>query len=186
MKTSLFTTGISAFAILASAWVASINAMNVPAPSTTATRPVKKAQAILWPTQGNTAQGKVSFTVVEGGVKIIADVDDLTPGKHGFHIHEHGDCSAPDASSAGGHFNPTGSKHGSPDSSERHAGDLGNLVADNNGHAHYERIDTVITLDGPHSIIGRSIIIHEKEDDFKTQPAGNAGARVACGIIERQ
>lgn len=145
---------------------------------------VTKARAFLTPTKGNQTQGLVTFTAVNGGVKIVADIDHLTPGKHGFHIHEFGDCSAPDGSSAGGHFNPSGSKHGAPDGLERHAGDLGNLVADDKGHAHYERIDTVIELIGPNTIIGRSVIVHSMPDDFITQPTGNAGGRVACGVIE--
>lgn len=143
-----------------------------------------KAKAKLYPTKGNQARGEVTFTTVPGGVLIIADIEGLAPGKHGFHIHEFGDCSAPDASSAGGHFDPTHSRHGSPDAKERHVGDLGNIVADRKGTAHYERIDKIIALDGKDTIIGRSVIVHEKEDDFKTQPAGNSGTRQACGVIE--
>lgn len=146
--------------------------------------PVKKAVASLRPTQGNKAQGTVTFTAVDGGVLVVADVDNLEPGKHGFHIHEFGDCSSPDGASAGSHFNPGGKKHGGPDHAERHAGDLGNIVADEKGHAHYERVDKVIKLDGPDTIVGRSVIVHANEDDFKSQPTGNAGGRLACGVIE--
>jgi len=144
----------------------------------------KKAVAVLHPTKDNRAMGYVTFTEVPGGVRIVADVESLQPGQHGFHIHEFGDCSAPDGSSAGGHFNPTKTQHGSPDTVDRHAGDLGNIVADVKGHAHYDRVDTVIKLDGPDTIIGRSVIVHANADDFKTQPTGNAGGRVACGVIE--
>lgn len=144
----------------------------------------KEARAVLNPTKGNRAQGYVTFKQVEGGVLIVADVDYLEPGKHGFHIHEYGDCSAPDGSSAGGHFNPKNTKHGAPDAVERHVGDLGNLAADGKGHAHYERVDTVISLEGPDSIIGRSVIVHANADDYHTQPTGNAGGRIACGVIE--
>lgn len=144
---------------------------------------VKSAKAILSPTKGNSVKGQVTFTAVEGGVKIVANVEGLTPGSHGFHIHEFGDCTAPDGSSAGAHFNPTNKKHGGPDDKERHVGDLGNIIADAQGKAHYERIDKVISLDGKDRILGRSIIIHEKADDFKTQPAGDAGSRQACGVI---
>ena len=144
---------------------------------------ITNAFAKINPTQGNKAHGKVTFIVVEEGVKVVADIDDVPPGKHGFHIHEKGDCSAPDASSAGGHFDPTKKQHGSPDSADRHVGDLGNAVADAKGHVHYERIDKVIKLNGPESIIGRAVILHEKEDDFKTQPTGNAGSRIGCGVI---
>lgn len=143
-----------------------------------------KDSCILNPTKGNKVEGLVTFTKVEGGVKIVAIVNNLTPGSHGFHIHEFGDCSAPDGSSAGGHFNPKKTQHGSPEALERHVGDLGNLVADKFGVAHYERIDKLIQLDGPDTIIGRSVVVHDNADDFKTQPTGNAGGRVACGVIE--
>lgn len=146
--------------------------------------PVTKAVAILHPTEGNKVQGVVTFTAVEGGVLVVADVSNLTPGKHGFHVHEHGDCSAHDASSAGGHFNPTKSKHGGPDSAERHVGDLGNLEADKDGKAHYSRVDKLLTLSGPDSIVTRSVVVHADEDDLTTQPTGNSGPRIACGVIE--
>ena len=144
---------------------------------------VAKAVAMLSPTKGNTVAGLVTFTKVASGVKIVADVTGLTPGKHGFHIHEFGDCSAPDGTSAGGHFNPSHMEHGAPNVSMHHVGDFGNLEADEAGKAHYERVDTVISLEGADSIIGRAVIVHEKVDDLKTQPTGNAGARVACGAI---
>lgn len=146
---------------------------------------VRTATAHLHPTRGSKVEGIVTFTMVPGGVRIIADVDHLTPGKHGFHIHEFGDCSAPDGSSAGGHFNPTGAKHGAPDALDRHVGDLGNLVADKDGHAHFEVVDKIISLNGPHTIVGRSVIVHALPDDYVSQPAGNAGGRVACGIIDK-
>jgi len=144
---------------------------------------VTKAVAVLSPTKSNSVSGVVTFTKVEGGVKIVADVTGLTPGSHGFHIHEFGDCSAADGASAGGHFNPHHMQHGAPDSEMRHAGDFGNLEADATGKAHYERVDTVISLEGADSIIGHAVIVHAKADDLKTQPTGNAGARVACGVI---
>lgn len=143
----------------------------------------KKAVAILNPTRGNNVTGIVNFEVVEGGVRITATVDGLTPGKHGFHIHEYGDCSAPDGASAGGHFNPSRKKHGGPDHLERHVGDLGNIVADETGHATYDRLDSIISLKGPDTIAGRSIVVHSLPDDYKTQPTGNSGGRVACGVI---
>lgn len=141
------------------------------------------AIAVIHPTEGNKVQGTVRFTTVPGGTKIVAEVSNLTPGKHGFHVHEFGDCSAHDASSAGGHFNPTKTKHGGPDSAERHMGDLGNLDADKDGHAHYERIDDMITLSGPNSIIGKSVVVHADEDDFVSQPTGNSGPRIGCGAV---
>lgn len=141
------------------------------------------AKAVLTPTKDSNVRGVVTFTPVKEGIRIVADIEELTPGKHGFHIHEKGDCSAPDASSAGSHYNPMHAKHGSPDSEERHIGDLGNIEADSRGHAHYDRVDFVITLSGENSIIGKSVIVHSDGDDFKTQPTGNAGGREACGVI---
>jgi Cu-Zn family superoxide dismutase len=143
-----------------------------------------KAVCELKPTKGNKVSGVVKFIQRKGYVTVRAHVTGLTPGKHGFHIHESGDCSAPDASSAKGHFNPAKHDHGGPTAKVRHAGDLGNLKANDKGVAHYERDDAMITLSGKDNILGKSIIVHEKEDDYKTQPTGNAGARVACGKIE--
>ena len=144
---------------------------------------ITRAVAVLSPTKGNSVSGLVTFTKVEGGVKIVADVTGLTPGNHGFHVHEFGDCSAADATSAGGHFNPHHMQHGAPDAARRHAGDFGNLEADASGKVHYEHVDTTISLEGADSIIGHAVIVHEKADDLKSQPTGNAGARVACGVI---
>ena len=107
----------------------------------------------------------------------------LTPGNHGFHVHEFGNISSDDGSSAGGHFNPMGMPHSAPLNSMRHIGDMGNITADTNGTTHLEYIDHVMKLDGPFSIIGRSIIVHAKEDDLKTQPTGNEGARIGCGVV---
>jgi len=144
---------------------------------------ITRAVAVLSPTEGNGVSGIVTFTRVDGGVRIVAHVEGLTPGKHGFHIHEYGDCSSPDGTSAGGHFNPGGNRHGAPDDNNHHMGDIGNIVADSGGVAHLEWIDPHMTMDGPNSIIGRGVIVHANEDDLKTQPTGNAGARVACGVI---
>jgi Cu-Zn family superoxide dismutase len=147
----------------------------------------KKDRAIaeLNPTQGNKAHGTVTFTQVNGGIRVVADIYDLTPGAHGFHMHEKGDCSAPDAGSAGGHFNPAGMPHGGPQSVRRHAGDFGNLVADSSGHAHIKFVEPLLTFQGPSTIIGRALIVHEKADDLITQPTGNSGARVACGVVQK-
>ncbi len=144
---------------------------------------VTKAIAVLQPTKGTSVKGTVTFEAVEDGIHVVADVTGLTPGKHGFHIHEFGDCSAPDASSAGGHFNPDVTAHGPPDEKPRHAGDMGNLVADKDGHATLDYVDHVMVFSGEKSILGHAVIVHEKEDDLKSQPTGNAGARVACGVI---
>ncbi|MFI0435848.1 MAG: superoxide dismutase family protein [Parachlamydiaceae bacterium] len=147
-------------------------------------RVIRKAVAKITPYQDHQVSGIVTFTKVSSGIKIIADVQGLPPGKHGFHVHEHGDCSGTDGMKAGGHFNPTNHKHGGPDSPERHVGDFGNLEADEKGRAYYERIDTLISFEGPNSILERSIIIHADPDDFVTQPTGNSGARIACAKIK--
>ena len=147
------------------------------------TEPVTSAVAVLHPADGDSVRGIVRFTLVEGGVRVVADVQNLSPGEHGFHVHEFGDLSAGDLTSAGGHFAPLGKNHGAPADDERHAGDLGNIAVDPEGVAHYERVDTVLRLDGPRSIIGRAVIIHAQADDFQTQPTGAAGARRAGGVI---
>ena len=141
--------------------------------------------AKIEPTQGNTCHGRVLFLMEkDGSVKVTADLDGLTPNaQHAIHIHEVGDCSAPDAMSAKGHFNPEARPHGLPPAEDRHAGDLGNLTADGSGHAHYEITVTNITLTGTHNpIYGRAVIVHARPDDGG-QPTGNAGARLGCGVI---
>ncbi|HEX8280225.1 MAG TPA: superoxide dismutase family protein [Chthoniobacterales bacterium] len=144
----------------------------------------QKAVAVLAPTQGSKVMGTVAFTKTADGVKVVADVSGLTPGKHGFHIHEFGDCSDPKADSAGGHFNPNKHQHGGPDAPQRHAGDFGNIEADASGKAHFEVTDKALSMgDDDDSIIGHAVIVHEKDDDLKTQPTGNAGGRLACGVI---
>ena len=163
-----------------------------PAPSAVATPPPTSflgagptaASAELNPTQGNSVRGKVSFVKVSNGIRVVADVTGLTPGKHGFHIHEKGDCSAPDGNSAGGHFNPYSMPHAALHADQRHVGDFGNIVADKSGNAHADFIDVRISFDGLASILGRGVIVHANPDDLVTQPTGNAGARVACGAIQ--
>jgi len=142
-----------------------------------------KAIAVLNPTEGNTVQGVVSFTKTDKGIHIQAGIEGLAPGLHGFHIHEYGDCSSPDAASAGGHFNPGKMPHGAPNAEKHHAGDLGNIGADGAGAARLEVVAKGISFDGADSIIGRAMIVHASPDDFTTQPTGNAGARIACGVI---
>jgi Cu-Zn family superoxide dismutase len=144
---------------------------------------ITRAVAMLYPADSSNVHGLVTFTQVPEGVEVVAVVQGLTPGEHGFHIHQYGDCSALDASSAGGHFNPENKPHGAPTDTLRHVGDLGNLMADEQGLAHLEWTDTMLTFSGPHSIIGRAVVVHANADDLKTQPTGNAGARVACGVI---
>jgi len=145
---------------------------------------VKSAFCTVSPTQGNKVSGTVVFTKVNGGIKIVADIQGLSKGKHGFHIHEFGDCSAPDATSAGNHFNPMAKNHGSPMDAMRHDGDMGNIEANDSGKGHLEYVDKSISLEGSNSIVGKSVVVHQDEDDLTSQPSGNAGARVACGVIE--
>lgn len=144
---------------------------------------VMKAVCVMNPTVGNTVSGTITFAQTDKGVRVVVEVQGLTKGKHGFHIHEFGDCSAPDGTSAGGHFNPEGKTHGAPMDMSRHAGDMGNIEADDSGKAHLDYVDPMMSLNGANSIIGRSVILHKNEDDMKTQPTGNAGARIACGVI---
>jgi superoxide dismutase, Cu-Zn family len=155
----------------------------MPAMGTTEAKQVHPAVCVLYPTQGNEVSGKVTFTQVNDGVKVVIDLKGLSKGKHGIHIHECGDCTAPDASSAGGHYNPAMKSHGAPMDATRHAGDMGNIEADATGNAHLEYVDKTISLSGDESIIGRSVVVHKGEDDLKTQPSGNSGPRVACGVI---
>jgi len=145
-----------------------------------------KAVAVLHPTAGNKVSGTVTFTEVADGVQVRAEITGLTPGNHGFHVHEFGDCSAADASSAGAHFNPTNNPHAGPDAPERHVGDMGNVEADASGKATLEYVDHQISLtNDQRSVIGRSVVVHAKADDLKSQPSGDSGARVACGVIGR-
>ena len=139
-----------------------------------------KAIAVLSSASGSKVTGTVTFTKSSDGVKIVADVSGLTPGKHGFHVHEFGDCSAPDATTAGAHFNPTNDPHAGHDADKRHMGDLGNLEADASGKARLDLTDKKMKLS---AVIGKAVIVHEKADDLKTQPTGDAGGRVACGVI---
>lgn len=141
------------------------------------------AMAKLEARSGSTVAGNVSFTALPGGVRIEAQVSGLTPGEHGFHVHDVGDCSAPDASSAKGHFNPAGTAHGSHAAGEHHGGDMPNLVANAQGVARYSVDLKGVALGGPNGIVGRSVVVHADPDDYKSQPAGNSGKRVACGII---
>jgi superoxide dismutase, Cu-Zn family len=146
------------------------------------------AVAKLEPRSGSKVSGTATFTERDGRVTMTIKVKGLTPGAHAIHLHEVGDCSAPDASSAGGHWNPTGEKHGRWMHAPFHHGDIGNLAANKKGKAELTFESELWTIDGgkPGDVVGHSVVIHEKQDDFATQPTGNAGARVACGVIEKQ
>ncbi len=159
----------------------SIGLAQTPAPKSAASA---KGIAVLHPTAGNKVAGTVTFTPIADGVQVHAEITGLTPGKHGFHVHEFGDCSAADASSAGGHFNPNHKPHAGPEAPERHEGDMGNVEADASGNAKLDYVDHQLSLSSDDkSAIGRSVVVHAKPDDLKTQPSGDSGARVACGVI---
>jgi Cu-Zn family superoxide dismutase len=142
-----------------------------------------KAVAIVHPTDNGDVTGTVTFQQEGDSVRVQGEFDGLSEGKHGFHIHEYGDCTAGDATSAGGHYNPTGNDHGSPTQDNRHMGDMGNLVVADDGTASINYVDAKIKLNGPNSIIGRGIVIHGGEDDFESQPSGAAGPRMGCGVV---
>jgi Cu-Zn family superoxide dismutase len=145
---------------------------------------ILNAVAVLSAASGSAVHGVVRFTQDGASVKVVADIEGLNPGQqHAMHVHECGDCTAPDAASAGGHYNPEGHAHALPVTAERHAGDLGNLTADSSGKAHYEiTVDNCSIAGMKNPILGRAIIVHAKLDDGG-QPTGNAGGRVACGVI---
>ena len=135
------------------------------------------ASAVLIATEGNDLQGTVTFIQTPGGVRVQANLTGLTGTEHGFHVHQYGDCSASDGTSAGGHFNPHGADHAGPFAASRHVGDLGN------SEATYDRVDTHLAFEGESSIIGRAVIVHGGTDDLSSQPSGAAGPRIACGVI---
>lgn len=144
-----------------------------------------RATAALQPTKGSKAFGEATFEEVDGKLRVIVFAQGLKPGQeHGFHVHEAGDCSSGDGMSAKGHFNPHGKPHGNPSSGERHAGDLPSLKADKGGRSKLDvTVDQLTVREGAASVVGRGLIIHADPDDYKTQPTGNAGARLACGVI---
>lgn len=146
---------------------------------------VTKAICVIQSTKGNSAQGVITFTQTKAGVKVVADITGLTPGKkHGFHIHEYGDISGSNGKSAGGHYNPEGHDHAGPGTPKRHAGDMGNLTADAKGKAHLELTLENCSVAGlKNPIVGRGVIVHEGTDDMKSQPTGAAGARIGMGVI---
>lgn len=146
-----------------------------------------KAAADLHPTKGNQADGVLTVVAAKDGVKISGTIKGLQPNsEHGFHIHEKGDCSAPDASSAGGHFNPGAQAHGNPATAVHHLGDILSIRANAEGVAKVDAHVSGATLGSgqPTDIAGKAIVLHEKPDDYTTQPSGNSGGRIACGVIK--
>jgi Cu-Zn family superoxide dismutase len=139
-----------------------------------------KAVCVLVPTKGNDVRGTITLSETKSGTEIAGEVRGLTPGKHGFHIHEFGDLRSDDGMAAGAHYDPHGHKHGGPDDAERHIGDLGNITANQSGVANVKMTVRDLKV---HFVVGRSLVVHAKEDDLKTQPSGDSGARIAVGVI---
>ena len=145
------------------------------------------ASVVLEPKSGSSVKGQLKVVEADRGVRITGEVSGLAPGQHGFHIHAVGDCSAPDAESAGAHFNPASMRHGGTKSRERHAGDLGNIQANAAGVAKVDvtGVELSLAADRANGIRGRALVVHAQPDDEKSDPGGNSGARVACGVIPK-
>ncbi len=166
-------------AILSTALVALLSACATMSPA------APQAVAVLEAKSGSSVTGRVELTEKDGQVRAHVELAGLPPNsEHGFHVHDKGDCSAPDATSAGGHFNPGGTAHGRAGTLPHHAGDLPSLTADAHGNVRADLVLEGVTLAaGPTSIVGRSFVVHRDRDDFTSQPAGNSGPRIACGVI---
>ncbi|WP_269539178.1 superoxide dismutase family protein [Cerasicoccus fimbriatus] len=148
-----------------------------------AVTPITKAIAVMTPTKGNTASGVVTFEKQKDGVKVSGKISGLTPGEHGFHVHQYGDIDSDDGTATGGHYNPLDTEHGGPEMPMHHVGDMGNITADENGVAEFSFVMPKMKLNGPTSIIGRGLIVHGGKDDLTSQPSGAAGPRVGQGVI---
>lgn len=155
-------------------------------PRTVASAQLNAAVGVPQPNPQSPVQGTVTFSELRGIISVSGTVTGLKPNaRHAFHVHEKGDCSAPDFSSAGGHFNPTGAPHGKHGSGFHHLGDMPELVADASGTARIAFNSQSLVLRGPNSIITKSVIVHRDPDDVNHQPVGNAGPRLACGVIKQ-
>ena len=184
------TLSLSLFAALVAAGCASTGSGDAPsnsaAPKPAASSTAKQASVKLAPASGSLVSGMLTLKPMGDGVHITGEIGGLTAGgTHGFHIHEKGDCSAADATSAGGHFNPGAQPHGRAGQGAHHAGDADNLVADGKGVAKVNVHQSGVTLGGgaANDIAGRAVIVHAKADDYTSQPTGDAGGRIACGVI---
>lgn len=179
---------ITRFPALAAGLVAAAGiAFTAGCASSKATPPADaQSRATIESRSGSTVRGWAAFSDRStGGVRVEVHIENAPPGVHGLHVHETGDCSAPDASSAGGHFNPGGMPHAAPSDTSRHAGDLGNITIEANGTGHLELVTDLLTVrPGPNSVVGKAVIFHEKADDLKTQPTGDAGGRLGCGVVQ--
>jgi Cu-Zn family superoxide dismutase len=146
----------------------------------------QRVSATLDSRSGSNVKGTVDFVSQGHDILVTGKFSGLKPNaEQGFHVHEKGDCSATDATSAGGHFNPNTASHGMPGSGSNHAGDMPNIKSDNNGNAIYSaKLSGFSVSSGPSGILGRSVVVHRDPDDYKSQPAGNSGPRIACGLIQ--
>ena len=170
MRHSLLSMATCSLALVAGATVAAASPMT--------------ATAKLTGKAGSDVTGSITFTEDAGKVKVEAHVMGLAAGMHGFHIHEKGDCGDAEFKNAGGHFNPTSEAHGAPADAHHHAGDLGNIEIDAKGHGSLEISSAMLSVaQGPNSVVGKAVIVHEKADDLKTQPTGDAGGRMGCGVV---
>jgi len=155
--------------------------------ATTAPHAGPTATAMIEGRSASTLTGTATFVQNGDAVHVTVDVANAPEGVHAVHLHEKGDCSAPDAASAGGHFNPMHMEHGSPDAASHHAGDFGNMTVGGEGRGHLELDTTMLTVTpGDRSVVGRAIVVHAKEDDMHTQPTGNAGGRIGCGVVSEK
>lgn len=163
---------------------------DAPRPGKVATEPAVRGDSAVAIVRGagdnkDKINGTLTFTDTGGGVRVHGEVTGLSPGKHGFHVHQTNDLTDPQLKSAGPHFNPDGTKHGGPHGEMRHAGDLGNITADADGKAKVDEVFKGLSIRGDkNGIVGKSVIIHAAEDDLKSDPAGNSGDRIAGGAIE--
>jgi len=178
---------VVALAGCASTTPTSKSAATAPMKPMTGPSTAQQAEANLASASGSIVSGKLTLMPMRDGVHIRGELGGFGPGSsHGFHIHENGDCSAADASSAGGHFNPAGQPHGRAMQGAHHAGDSDNIVADAKGVAKIDKHIGGVSLGGGarNDIVGRSFVVHAAPDDYSSQPSGNAGARVACAVIK--
>ncbi|HET9793989.1 MAG TPA: superoxide dismutase family protein [Thermoanaerobaculia bacterium] len=166
------------------AFLAACSGSKSSSPATTTPHAGPTAVATIEGRSGSSLTGTATFVQNGDAVHVSVDVSKAPQGVHAVHLHEKGDCSAPDATSAGGHFNPMHMEHGSPDAPVHHAGDFGNILVGEDGHGHLELDTAMLTvLPGDRSVAGRAVVVHAKEDDMHTQPTGNAGGRIGCGVV---
>lgn len=176
----------TAGALLLAACASTEPVATAPAPPPAATSTAQEARVALASASGSRVSGTLTLVPLPGGVHVRGEIGGLPAnGRFGFHVHEKGDCSAVDATSAGGHFNPAGAAHGRVGTATHHGGDMDNLASNAEGVARADAHLHGVTLGGgaANDIAGRAVIVHADPDDYKSQPTGNAGARVACGVI---